>query len=117
MNINTISLNLPRIVTIKGFKKIKIVRFLWIFVIFSVIFLSSFYIFQTNREISEKYALIKYEKELSTLIKEKEILNINMADSASLNSIISLIESSNRGFIKAEKINHLKIIGGNIVSI
>ncbi len=88
----------------------------WVFLFGTAISLSIFYVFQINAEISEKYAALNYEKELVELMKKKESLEMGVVSSVSLDNVLSLLDSSDMGFVETEKVDHLKIPNAQIVS-
>ena len=112
---HTLSLTFPIAVKNSLIRNKNLMKFFWVFVVLSVIFLSVLYIFQINTEISEKYSAVAYEKELINLMREKESLEIGAINLASLNNVVSLLESSGKEFVKAESIHHLKISKNRVV--
>lgn len=112
----TLSLTLPVILKKSAVKKKKLLSLFWVFLIATAFSLSVFYVFQINTEISEKYAALNYEKELVELMRKKESLEMGVESSASLDNVLLLLDSSDMGFVEAEKVNHLKISNDRIVS-
>lgn len=112
----TLSLTLPIILKKTAVKKKKFLSLFWAFLVATALSLSVFYVFQINAEISEKYAALNYEKELVELMRKKESLEMGMESSASLDNVLSLLESSDMGFVETEKVHHLKIPNAQIVS-
>ncbi|MDD4466963.1 MAG: hypothetical protein WCZ99_03410 [Candidatus Paceibacterota bacterium] len=116
-NTSTVSLNLPFALKLGIAEKKKMKKIFFILSFMTFLFLSVFYIFQTNAEVSEKYALFAHEKEISDLIRNKESMEVAMARQASLGSVVLLLENSEKGFVKAKKVYHIKVVNNQIVSM
>jgi len=79
-----------------------------------VAFLSIFYIYQTNKEVSERYLVKDYTKRISQFSEENKDLEIRSTESGSLDKIAQLIESTD--YEKTEKIHYIKVLNGYVVA-
>jgi len=73
-----------------------------------------FYIFQVNKEVSERYLVQQYEKKINELSKENKNLELESAQAASLNKILEQVASLN--FEKTDKIHYIRIVGTQVVA-
>ena len=73
-----------------------------------------FYVFQINLEATERHAIQKYEIKLGEVIRENQILGINLIQANSLENTISLVDQLN--FEKIDKIHYIKVVGNKIVA-
>ncbi len=112
--IKTIPINLPLQLNVKKIKKDKLYFLFWISVISVFLILSFFYLIQVNREVSERYSLISYERELNSIIEKNEKLQTNLANSMSLSNIAPLLNYSGE-FVQVENVKYVKIQNSPIV--
>jgi len=80
----------------------------------SIISLSGFYVFQAINENNDKYLIEEYEMKLSEASRQSQNLEINLAETNSLDSIIALAEKFN--FEKVEKIHYIKVLSNQMVA-
>lgn len=88
-------------------------RLFWslnIVLLFVLIFIS---VLQTNLEVSEKYLVKECSKKIVELSGENEVLKIASAQSASLDSVIALVQPLN--FEKIDKIHYIKVLDNQVV--
>jgi len=91
-----------------------VLRTLLILSLFSILSLLVFYIFQVNAEVSERYSIQKYDKELTQNLKENQNLEINLIQSNNLDNIAVLMEEFN--FEKINKIHYIRVLGNKVVT-
>lgn len=80
----------------------------------SVVFLSAFYVFQAISKNNDKYLIKEYEMKLSKVLRQSQNLEINLAKTNSLDSIIALAGKFN--FEKVEKIHYIKVLSNQMVA-
>ena len=114
MNVSS-SLVLPLSFRVALVKKRTLLKIGLFFSVSLFLSLSVSYIFQINSEVSERYLVSAYEKEMAHLLRGKETLEIGIIQNNSLQSVFSILESENTKFVEAEKIHHLRIKGNRIV--
>jgi hypothetical protein len=85
-----------------------------ILMIFTMIFLSGFYIFQVNAEISDRYLIDSYAKKASEFSKQNKILEITLAREGSLGGLTS--ELAAMSFVKIDKISYIKVLSSQAVA-
>lgn len=88
-----------------------------IFLVFSIlllVLLLGFYVFQVNTEVSERYSIQKYERQISEISKENKNLEIQAVQTASLDKIAELLEPLN--FQKTDKIHYIRILDTKVVA-
>ncbi len=115
MNISS-SIALPISLKLTLFKKASFIKIILIFALVLLLFLSISYIFQVNAETSERYLVSSYERQISEVLKGKESLELILIQNNSLKNAFSALESENSGFVRPEKINHLRVVGNRVVS-
>ena len=73
-----------------------------------------FYIFQVTSLAKETFLLQNYQKRINELARDNENLEIDLAQTNSLEKIGKLAESLN--FAKTDKVRYLQLIEGQVVS-
>lgn len=94
-----------------------LVKFLPLFcalTIISIFAFSVFYIFQVNAEVSERYLIQKYEKEINELSKENKSLEVGLAQVASLDKVVEQVASLN--FEKIDRIHYIRVLETQVVA-
>jgi len=79
-----------------------------------IVALLVFYVFQINREVSERYLIQRYENRLIELSKENKNLEISSVQMISLDNILSLLENSD--FEKTNKVHYIRILENKVVT-
>ena len=98
-----------------SFKKIYLLRgrIFWSFVFLLIASLSIFYVFQINREISERYSLEKYEKALNELSEQNRVLSVAFLEKSSLDNIENLLATLN--FEEVKNTSYIQDLGSQVV--
>ncbi|MFH1656607.1 MAG: hypothetical protein ABH956_02425 [Candidatus Nealsonbacteria bacterium] len=90
-----------------------ILRMFLILSFLSISVLLLFYIFQVNSEVSGRYLIQKYEKDLTKIIGESQGLEMSLIQSNSLDNVMGSMESLN--FVKISKIYYIKVLNNQVV--
>jgi hypothetical protein len=98
-----------------SFKKIYLLkgRIFWLFIFLLITSLSIFYVFQINREISERYSLEKYEKALNELSEKNRVLSVAFLEKSSLDNIENLLATLN--FEEVKNTSYIQVLGSQVV--
>jgi hypothetical protein len=91
-----------------------ILRVFWILNVLLILSLLIFCVFQINAEVSERYLIQRYEKELNQALKENQNLEIGSVEAGSLENIVVLLEGLN--LEKAEKTHYIRVLDGKVVA-
>jgi hypothetical protein len=78
------------------------------------LFLSFFYVFQTNSAVLSGYSLQNYQKTIDKLIQNNEALEMTLAGIGALENIDS--KTTELGFEKISKINYIQIMETSVAS-
>ena len=111
---HTIALN-PYI-SLKSFasgKKINL-KFFWVFNFVIITSLLVFYVFQVNELTRESYLIKDRIKMLESLSQESKVLEINFAQSSSLENIKKMAEELN--FKKTSTVKYIQVLEGVLVT-
>ncbi len=73
-----------------------------------------FDIFQMNSFTSEKYLIQKYKQKLDNLIKENNMLEINVSRLNSLSNIDNYLAKNN--FVRENKVKYIRIFESSVVA-
>ncbi len=79
-----------------------------------IIGLLTFYVFQINIEVSERYLIRDYEKRITELSNQNKILAINSTQNSSLGKMAEIIASQD--FEKIDKIHYIRILDTQVVT-
>lgn len=90
-----------------------IFKFFWIFNVLLIITLFFLYIYQVNVEVSERYLIQNYNKKIKEISRENQNLEIQEAQTNSLDKIAELIKPLN--FEKTNKIHYIKVLDTQVV--
>lgn len=88
-------------------------KIFWIFSLVSMLALLVFLILQVNYFAGEVFLIESYKKNLVRLLDDKEILEINLAKSSSLQNIEHYLQSQN--FEKADQMKYIQILESPVV--
>ena len=89
-------------------------KLFWLLVFLSILLLLSFYIFQVNAAVAERYLIQEYEKRIGEVSKESQNLVISSAKMSSLNKAEELLEALN--FEKINKIHYIRVLDTQVVT-
>ncbi|MBM3251000.1 MAG: hypothetical protein FJZ07_02085 [Candidatus Nealsonbacteria bacterium] len=90
------------------------IKFFWIFSILSITTLFFFYVYQVNVEVSQRYLIQGYNKEIRDVSRENQELEIKRAQINSLDKVVELIKPLS--FEKTEKIHYIRILDNQVVA-
>ncbi len=109
---NTLILNPSFINT--SFKWRISLKLFWLLTFLSMVALLTFYIFQVNAAVSERYLIQEYEKRIGEVSKESQNLVISSAQVGSLDKAEELLEALN--FEKINKIHYIRVLDTQVVT-
>lgn len=79
-----------------------------------IIGLLTFYVFQINIEVSERYLIKDYKKRITELSNQNKILAINSTQNGSLGKMAEIIASQD--FEKIDKIHYIRVLKTQVVA-
>jgi len=88
-------------------------KIFWILSSIAILALSTFYILQVNSLAREKFLIESYEEKLNQLSENNEILEINFAQSSSLENIGNYLQ--NKNFEKVSQVKYIRILESSVV--
>lgn len=108
-------------VSVNLFKKINFYKQLFYSIgILSIIFFSVLYVFQVNAEISEKYTVQQFQKELAQLKEKNDDLAVDSIQDNSLDNFTLLSKNTDShqllSFEKPKKIHYIQVSGNQLIA-
>ena len=89
-------------------------KLFWTIISISILALLVFYVSQVNALTKETYLWQNYEKNLSQLSGESEVLVVNFAKSNSLSNIESYLQNQN--FEKVSRVKYIRILESSVAA-
>jgi len=88
-----------------------------IFLILNFVLLISllvFYVYQVNAEVSERYLIQEYEKQLNQLAKENQRLEITSIKATALVNVTEVLKETD--FERTEQIKYIRVLDNQVVA-